>query len=65
MTPLHKILVALVVAPILFYLLPVIFDFFGVPSRTYMIYVVWLMALIVLSAILPSKLPNMFSTEGT
>jgi len=53
--------ITLVVIPIFFYVLPVAFNFFGIQSRVYMIYVIWFMALLVLNAILPSSLPNMFS----
>ena len=61
----HKILVTIVVVPLLFYVLPVAFDFFGIPSKAYMVYVVWLMALLILHAILPSRLPNMFAKTKT
>ena len=61
MSTLNKIFITLIIIPIFFHVLPVAFNFFGIPSRVYMIYVIWFIALMVLNAILPSSVPNMFS----
>ena len=62
MSTLTKIGITLVVAPLLFYVLPTMFEFFGVGSNVYFIYVIWIIALMILNAILPSRVPNMFSS---
>ncbi len=61
MGALSKILLTLVMIPVLFMVLPTMFDFFGVPAKYYMIYVIWILALLVLNAILTSRPPNMFT----
>ena len=64
MSTLTKIAVTLVVVPLLFYVLPAMFEFFGIGSNVYFIYVIWFIALMILNAVLPSRIPNMFSSAS-
>lgn len=64
MSTLTKILYTIVVIPLLLYVLPIVFGFFGVEARVYFIYVMWLIALLLLNAILPGRLPNIFAGES-
>lgn len=56
----NKIVLTLILIPLLLYIIPTAFNFFGVKQRAYFIYIVWLIALLILNAILPSRVPNMF-----
>ena len=64
MNTLTKIFYTLIVIPLLLYVLPIIFGFFSVEARVYFIYVMWLVALLVLNAILPESIPNIFAGES-
>jgi hypothetical protein len=61
MSTLTKIFYTLIVIPLALYVVPTIFNFFGVDMQTYLIYVIWFIALLLLNAILPARLPNMFT----
>ena len=63
MSTLNKVFYTVVVIPLMLYVLPIVFGFFGVESRVYFIYVVWFIALLVLNMILPERLPNIFTGE--
>ncbi len=63
MSTLSKIFYTVVVIPLVLYILPIVFGFFGVESRVYFIYVMWFIALLVLNIILPDHIPNIFAGE--
>jgi hypothetical protein len=57
---LGKILWTLLLLPVVFYVIPIAFSFFDIKPATYGIYMGWLVGLLLLNAILPGSLPNMF-----
>ena len=58
---LGKIIGTLFMLPMLFYVIPIVFDFFSIDTATYGIYMGWITALVVLNALLPGSKPNMFA----
>lgn len=64
MSTLNKVLYTVITIPLILYVLPVAFEFFNVGARVYFIYMVWFIALILLNAILPERIPNIFAASG-
>ena len=64
MSILSKVFYTVAIIPLILYVLPVVFGFFNVDSRVYFIYMMWFIGLIILHAILPDRLPNIFAGES-
>jgi hypothetical protein len=64
MSILNKVFYTVVIIPLILYVLPVAFGFFDVDSRVYFIYMMWFIGLIILNAILPDRVPNIFAGES-
>tara|TARA_A100001015_G_scaffold144695_1_gene160533 strand:- start:5921 stop:6142 length:222 start_codon:yes stop_codon:yes gene_type:complete len=62
---LTKLLWGVFIVPLVLFVIPTAFEFFGVPKDTYSVYVAWFIGILLLNIFLVPNVPNIFATSGS